>query len=63
MQRCPDCKRYFPAVFRNDKGEDMLPDILKHNPNVLVLCQPCGMQVEYFHAIARKNRLHKVHIS
>jgi hypothetical protein len=46
MKRCPECNRYFPVHTVNEKGEEMLEESFRVNPNLKIICTTCGMEVE-----------------
>lgn len=54
LKTCPDCRQLFSAVFRNKKGENMLPDIIQFNPKLKIICPACG------HRLAIKYQLLKM---
>ena len=51
---CPDCRKQFHITFLNEKGEDMLPDIIEHNPSLKIVCTPCGERIERMDWARRK---------
>ena len=53
---CPDCGKQFDVLFLNERGEDMLPDILKFNPLLKIVCTECGTLLEKFYDAQRLAR-------